>query len=171
MVESIFQSIIFMDYILPFVLIFTLVFAILQKTKLLGDSVKQINALVGLVAGLILIAFPFSRDIVLILMPFLAVSATILLVFMLLYAFVWGHSGDAIGHKWVKIVIGILLAIGLISVVLYAAGLWEPIYDFLFNRGDSGQLWVNIILIVIMAGAVIAVILPKDKGEDKSKKE
>ncbi len=90
MVEPIFISSYFLDYILPFVLVFTLIFAILEKTKLLGEDKKQINSLVGLVVGLILIAFPYARDIVVLLMPFLAVSAVILLVFMLLYGFILG---------------------------------------------------------------------------------
>ena len=102
MVEPILISPFFINYILPFVLVFTLTFAILQKTKLLGEEKKQIDALVSLVIGLILIAFPFAREIVVKLMPFLAVSLIILLVFMLLYGFIMGKSGDVL-HKGVKI--------------------------------------------------------------------
>ena len=76
---------IFQEYILPFVLVFTLIFAILQKTKLLGDDVKQINAIVGFVVGLMFVVFPFANNFVVQLMPFLAVSAVVLLVFMLMY--------------------------------------------------------------------------------------
>ena len=82
----------FLDYVLPFVLVFTVVFAVLQKTKLLGDEVKQINAILGLVVGLFLIAFPGPRGIIVLLMPFLAVALVILLVFMLLYGFIVFHK-------------------------------------------------------------------------------
>ncbi len=89
--QPIFVSSYFRDYILPFVLVFTLIFAILEKTKLLGDDKKQVNAITGLVIGLILIGTPFARDIIVKLMPFLAIFAVILLVFMLLYGFIEGY--------------------------------------------------------------------------------
>ena len=64
MVEPFFISPFFIEYVLPFVLVFTLIFAVLQKTKLLGDNTQQIDAIIGLVIGLFLIAFPAARDIV-----------------------------------------------------------------------------------------------------------
>jgi len=80
----------FLDFVLPFVLVFTLIFAILQKIQLLGEEKKSVDALIGMVTGLMLIAFPAARGIVVLLMPFLAVSAVLLLVFMLLYGFIIG---------------------------------------------------------------------------------
>ncbi len=160
MVEPIFVSGFFLDYILPFVLVFTLIFAILSKTKLLGEDKKQINAIIGLVVGLILIAFPFARNIIVQLMPFLAVSAVVLLVFMLLYGFVFGKSEDVL-NKGVKITLAIIFSLGLITVLLFATGWWDLVYNFVFGRQGSSQIWINVLLIVVLAGAVIAVI----KGE------
>ncbi len=131
MVEPIFISPLFIDYILPFVLVFTLIFAILQKTQLLGDGKKQINAIIGLIIGLILIAFPFARNIIVQLMPFLAVSAVILLVFMLLYGFIMGKKEGDVLHKGVKIALGIILGLALITVLLFISGYWTPVYDFM----------------------------------------
>jgi len=154
---------IFIEYILPFVLVFTLVFAILQKTKLLGEGKKQIDALVAFVIGLILIAFSSARDIVVLLMPFLAVSVVILLVFMLLYGFIVGKTTGDVLHKGVKIALGIILGLALITFLLIITGAWGPIYDYLFNREGSSQIWINVVLIVIIAGAVIAVVAGKSK--------
>ncbi len=152
----------FIDFILPFVLVFTLIFAILQKTKLLGDDKKQIDAMAGLVVGLILIAFPYPRSIIVLLMPFLAVSAVILLVFMLLYGFIIGKKdGDVLG-KWWKVAFGAILAVSLLSYLIYVAGYWNYFYDFLFSGGYS-QIWINIILIMVIVGAIVAVIRG-DKG-------
>lgn len=169
MVEPIFISPIFLDYILPFVLVFTLVFAILQKTKLLGDESKQINAIIGLVIGLILIAFPFARNIIVLLMPFLAVSVVVLLIFMLMYGFVWGRDNGNVLHNGVKIALGIILGLAVITAVLWASGLWDTIYNFAFKREGASQVWVNIILIVILAGAVIAVVVGKDSSGSAKK--
>jgi hypothetical protein len=45
--ETIFQNFIIKDFILPFVFMFVLVFAILEKTKILGDGKKQLDAIVA----------------------------------------------------------------------------------------------------------------------------
>ncbi|MBU1604298.1 MAG: hypothetical protein KJ583_03185, partial [Nanoarchaeota archaeon] len=44
------------DVILPFLLIFTVVFDILQKTKLLGDDKANLDAMVAFVIGLLVVA-------------------------------------------------------------------------------------------------------------------
>ena len=162
MVEPILISPIFVNFILPFVLVFTLIFAILQKSKLLGEEKKQINAIIGLVVGLILVAFPGARDIVVNLMPFLAVSAVIMLVFMLLYGFATGEKEGDVLSKGLKITFGILIALGLITAFLFASGWWDPIYDAMFNRSGGSQILVNVMLIIVIAGAVIAVVITKE---------
>ena len=52
---AIFSNPFFTEMLLPFLLVFVVVFAILQKSKILGDGKAQIDAIVGLVIGLILI--------------------------------------------------------------------------------------------------------------------
>jgi len=149
------------SYALPFVLVFTLVFAILQKTKILGDNAKQANAIIALVIGLFLIAFPPARDIVVNLMPFLAVFAVILLVFMLLYGFIVGKTdGDVLG-KWWKVAFGAILAISLVIFLLMITGYFEIIKGFLLGTDTGYQILVNGVMAIVIIGVIIAVI----KGE------
>ena len=165
MVEPILSSWLFTDYILPFVLVFTLIFAILQKSKLLGDEKKQINAIIGMVVGLILISFPFARSVVVKLMPFLAVSAVILLVFMLLYGFISGKKDGDVLNKGLKITLGIIMSLGLITVLLIITGAWDYIWNYMFNQEKGSQILINAFLILILAGAVAAVVSGKDKKD------
>ncbi len=170
MEAPIFISPLFLEYILPFILVFTLIFAILQKTQLLGEGKKQIDSLIGLVVALILIAFPFSRDLVVQLMPFLAVSAVILLVFMLLYGFIMGGKGDIFGEKvWIKWVLVAISALALVTVILMITGWWDVVYSFFFEREASSQIWINVLLLAVLIGAVIAVLA--DKGENSGSGE
>ena len=164
MVEPFLISSLFTDYVLPFILVFTLIFAILQKTQLLGEERKQINAILGLVIGLILISFPFARDIIVQLMPFLAVSAVILLVFMLLYGFVMGKKEGDVLHKGVKIALAIILGLALITALLFITGYWNPVYDLMFGGEGSSQIWINVLLIIVIAGAVVSVVATKEKS-------
>ncbi len=43
------------EFLLPFLLIFTLAFAILEKTKILGEDKKNINAVIALIMGLLMV--------------------------------------------------------------------------------------------------------------------
>ena len=53
-----------MEVLLPFLLVFTVVFAILQKTSILGKGKKQIDAIVSLVVGLIVVAFGYATNVI-----------------------------------------------------------------------------------------------------------
>lgn len=158
MVESIFAQPIFMDYILPFLLVFTLTFAVLDKTKLLGEGKRQINAIISLVIGLILIAFPYAQGIIVKLIPFLAVALVILFIFMLMYGFAMGKKEGDVLDKGVKIALGIIVGLAVIVAVLWATGAWDKVYDTLIGGGSSNQIWMNILLIAIIGGAMAIVL-------------
>ena len=168
MVESVLSESIFMDFIFPFLLVFTLVFAILDKTKLLGEGKRQINAIIALVVGLILIGFPYPRGIIVKLVPFLAVALVILFVFMLLYGFVMGKKDGDVLNKGVKIALGIIVALAVVVAVLWASGSWDGVYDFLTKEG-SGAIWMNTLIIVVIGGAMAIVLASggKNKSSDK----
>ena len=44
-----------LDALLPFLLIFTVIFAIMQKTKFLGEGKKNFNVVIALVIALIVV--------------------------------------------------------------------------------------------------------------------
>tara|TARA_Y100000310_G_C20467398_1_gene708326 strand:- start:345 stop:869 length:525 start_codon:yes stop_codon:yes gene_type:complete len=165
--NTLLTSPIFQEYILPFVLVFTLIFAILQRTKLLGDDTKQINAIISLVIGLMFVAFPFANNLVVQLMPFLAVSVVVLLIFMLMYGFVWHKEGDVL-HKGVKISLGVIIALALATFILYTVGWWDTIYEYLFQGSESVTLWFNIFIIIVIIVAVIAVLIKPGAGGSSS---
>ena len=74
---------------LIFVLVFTMVFAVLQKAKVFGDGKKQIDALIGLAVALIVISAGYATDIISQLIPFLAITLVIILIFMVLIGFLF----------------------------------------------------------------------------------
>lgn len=152
------------DVILPFILVFVLIFAILQKSKLLGEGKARIDALVSLAISLILIITPPARIFIVTLVPWLAVGLAVMLVFLLLYGFVAEEGWK--NQKWVKIVFGILAGIFVIGIVIYAGGFWSDLESF-FSGGFNGSLGMNIFLIVIIAAVVILAIV----GAKKSKSD
>lgn len=153
------SSPVFTDWILPFLLVFVIVFAILQKSKVLGEK-PQVDAIVGVVIGLLTVVVPAARIVIDNLVPWLAVAVVVILVFLLLYGFVGGES--ALKAKWLKIVFGILIGIFVIGVVLWATGAWDTVSGW-FNGGSGGEIWINILVLVIIAGAIAAVVAGKKK--------
>ena len=166
-VETILTNYFAVRVVYPFLLVFTLIFAILQKSKILGEDKRQVDALVSLSIALIVVAFSWSTDIIVGLMPFLAVSLIILLVFMLLYGFVAsGDEGLKITDNVRKSILG-LIVIALIIAVLVVTGQWERLYYSLFIDYGGSNVLTNIILLVIVAGAIFAVVYT-GKGKKKS---
>jgi len=155
------------NIILPFILIFTLLFAILQKSKILGDGKRQIDAIVALAIGLIVVSFGNAVGIINSLMPLLAVSVVVILFFLILFAMLFHGEEEFKLHKGVKWVIGIVIAIVLITAVLISTGAWDYIYYDLFLGGASGAILTNLIFVVIIAVAIGVVVWGGKKSEDK----
>jgi len=165
MVETILSNPLFVEVILPFLLVFAVVFAILQKTKILGEGKKQIDAIVSLVVGLIVIAFAQAVNVIVYLVPILAVSVIVLLSFMILYGMVY-KEGEFEIPKSVKV----LAAIVIIVAVLFLTGAWDYLVDFVFFTADYG-LVTNVIFIVVIIAAVVVVVWGGGKKKHTESKE
>ncbi len=165
--ETILSHPIFVETILPFILIFTIVFAVLQKTKILGDGKKQIDAIVSLVFGLLVISFAQATNIIINLIPFLAVSLVIILVLMILLGS-FSEPGKFFEKfpKAIRVILMVGVTVAVAIAVVYITGFWQILLDWLFISGDNNIL-ANVIFIVIIVGAVIAVLV----GKGKSSKE
>jgi hypothetical protein len=164
----IFEHPFFAEMLLPFLLIFVITFAILQKSKILGEGKAQIDAIVSFVIGLILIISPGPRDMIVNILPWMAVGIAVILTFLILYGFVAGDlSGDKFPKK-LKIGFGILAGIFVVAVVLAVTGLGSKILGTF--TGDAGSaLLVNILMIGLVVGAVIVAIVGGKKTGDKKK--
>src|SRR3989344_2690598 len=120
------------DILLPFLLIFVIVFAILQKTKVLGEERKNLNIIVALVVGLLVVIphvtgrFPPNADPVVIINEALPQVSIVLVavVFLLVMIGVFGQDYVFLGVSmpgWITLVsfVIILLIFG------GAAGWWD----------------------------------------------
>ena len=159
----IFDNPFFTEMLLPFLLVFVVVFAILQKSKILGEGRAQIDAMVSLVIGLILIGVPGPRDIIVGIMPWLAVGVAVILVFLILYGFVAGDLSGNNVKPWMKITFGILAGLFTIGVVLYVTGVWEYILGW-FSGGESSDVWMNVVMIALVVGAGVVAVVSGKKG-------
>lgn len=162
---------IFTRFILPFLLVFTLSFAILEKTKLLGEGKKQINAIISFVISLIFVTVLSPTEIVSNLMIFLSIALVIVFVIIVLWNFLnFEGGGSKIFEKTgVKVVMLIILLLAVIIGVIWAFGvqlstLGGNIISSLFGQSWSGSFWTNALFAVLIAVALALVIGRKAKG-------
>jgi len=164
MVETILQHWIFTRFAFPFLLVFFILFAILEKTKILGEK-KQINALISFIVSLIFVSVVFPVDVVTNMVLFLTVALVTMFVALLIWGFIKG-VGDGkmqiIENKAVKFILGIVVAIAVIVAVLWATGFYTPIYEWLFKQDWSNTFWTNVVFILAIVIA-IALVLSSSK--------
>ncbi len=169
MVETFLSNPIFVEVILPFLLVFSVVFAILQKSEILGKGKRQIDAIVALVIGLITVAFGYATKLIVYLVPVMAVSVVVILVFMILLGMSF-KAGDFKMHKGIQWIVGILAVIVIVIALLVFTGWWGTITDWIYLEGDSSQITSTVIFVVAIAIAVIVAAWGKKK-DDKDKKD
>lgn len=162
MAETILQHPFVVNILLPFILVFTVVFAVLQKTEILGKGKKQIDALVALVMGLIVVAYANATGIIVNLSVFMAVSLVILLVFMILIGITF-KQGEFKVEKNIQNVLIAIISIAIVVALLNITGYWDDLVNA-FSGGDS--LVVNVISIVLVV-VVVWFVGGFGKKEDK----
>ena len=148
------------DVFLPFVLIFTLSFAILNKSQILGAK-KNIDAIVALVIGLLLVQ---NQNIVGIINTFLP-NVSLVLVVILMFLLVLGiFAGE---HKpWASG--GLLIAAIIISVIFVG---WSFFATSVSDRWNLPYWLTNInsqtITVIIFIAIFLLVIFWMSKEEKK----
>jgi len=162
MANLILGSEIFTNIILPFLFIFTVVFAILDKTKFLGEK-RDVNAIVALVFGLVAIGVPWAMNVVLNIIPIVVIIIVILISWLMTYGFMGGYDPKTgISPAW-KIAFQIILGIAFIGAIAWATG----IYKLVLNSAWANKAGETILLI----GAVVAVISIVVSGGQKTKSD
>lgn len=165
------QNTIFTAFLLPFLLIFFIGFAILQKTKVLSDN-GQLNAFISLVIGFIFVAAFNYSSVVNNLVLFLSIGLVIIFVTMLLWGFISGGEGSLFSKPGgLRTILMIALFIAVIIGVIWSFGIpltggQGSVTDLLFNQVWSQPFWTNLIF-VILIGIALALVIGMGRGGKK----
>ncbi len=147
------------DVLLPFLLVFTIMFAILEKTKILGTekidgkeyTKKNINAMVAFVAGFLVIA---STQLVSVINETVANVVLVLVLaisFLLLVGVFYGSEEFTLKNSpnWLKFFM-VLMFIGVVVIFLNAMGWLGSIFGF-FSLWNSE--WVaSLVMVLVILG-------------------
>src|SRR3989344_6232364 len=148
---------------LPFLLIFTVVFAVLQKAQIFGQD-KKVHAIIALVVGLISVTNEFVMAKINAFLPNVSLLIVIILMFLLLVGALSGSLASITG-KWAMGVAGVFV-------------LWALIADFVGPNiglsnwwyGFSNEAKATAIFIAIIV-AVVALFAFGGEGARKKKKK
>jgi len=116
------------DVILPFLLIFILVFAILEKVKIFGDQSTKFDAIIALVIGILLVR---QGDLVLFINNYLPNVSAVIVVFLGILILLGLFGVGAGGFKG-----GILVAFVIVSLI---GGIWA-----LTQATEQGDMDISI---------------------------
>lgn len=154
----------FFDYVLPFLLIFAIVYAILMKTSLFGSENKAINAVISLAVGLMALQFPLVPRFFAEIFPQLGVGLAIILLAVILLSVFSGEVGSQKAQNVVNWVIFGIAAIVFLVVVFNSLDLatWGFGGGFLYRIN-----WTSVIIVAGVIGAFIAIV--KSGGGNQGK--
>jgi hypothetical protein len=155
---TILQNDIFSKILLPFLLVFFVVFAVLEKTKILGDK-KQIHALVAFVIGLIFVGAVYPVLVVSNLILFLTVAIVAVFVVLLIWGFIFGDIKDSKLPKYLMIGLGIIATIAFIVAVVWATGWWTNIQELLNGNNGLGSTIITNAIFLIVIGVALALVM------------
>lgn len=155
----------FYDVVLPFLIIFTLVFAILEKTKILGMDEKtkkpkqNINAMVAFTVALFFIAIPKVVSALKLSLPYVAILLVVIMAYLMLvgaYA-----SGDKEfnfeNSRFWKGFLGILVFIALLVIFLNSFGWLDSVWDYIVENWQDTFI-VSLIFVAAIIGTVFWVM-------------
>lgn len=135
------------EFFLPFLLVFSIVFAVLQKIKVLGDN-KGVHVIVSLAIGFLAVQNSF---IVFLINNFLSNIALVLVLIIMFLVILGLLAGKEVSAKlnWVVVVIAL---VGIFWALFYDffSGTWILPEIFLLTGATQGSLLTILIFIVVI---------------------
>lgn len=130
------------DVVLPFLLTFTIVFAILEKTKILGSeeiegkkyTKKNLNAMVAFVIGFLVIASGKLVEAITTVSANIIILLLLSVFFLMLVGTFFKSDEDVALEGWWRYLFMIIMFVGIVAIFLSAI------------KTDAGISWLQVIL-------------------------
>jgi hypothetical protein len=140
------------SYVFPALLIFAVVFAILDKSKILGDN-RPVQAIVSISIALMSLMFDFVPTFFATIFPRFGIVLSIFLVLVLLGGMFYNEKENRAFFFTIGIIIGLL-------GIFWALGSWNYSWDNLgLGSWFNDNFWA--IVIIILVGVMVWLIANK----------
>ena len=140
-------------YVLPFLIIFAIIFGILNKTKILGDN-KGVQATISIAIGLTSLQFDYVSNFFATIFPYAGMGIAVLLIALILL----GLGTDEEKGKKIWLWLGVVIFAFVILNSFNALSWFNTGYPF-FQEWGTMMFWG-----LLIVGVVIAVVKSQSKG-------
>ena len=148
----------FFSYVLPFLLIFAIVFGILTRTKIFGAESKGINAVISIAIGLLALQFNFVPMFFAEIFPRLGIGLSVILALLILIGMFLPEQNNKYAN-WLLLIVAVVVFIVVLAKSFGQFYWWNSVYNIYYHP--------NIILGIIIVIAFIAVISSASKNKFK----
>lgn len=173
-----FEDIGLYDVVLPFLLVFTIVFAILEKTRVFGmENIdgkqypkKNLNAITAFVIAFFVVASSKLVEIITTVSSYTVILLMLSVLFLLLVgSFMKEGEGGFLTGNW-NYFFMLMMFVGIVLIFVYALGWWDVMWDF-FRFETGGEVVGSIILLVIIVLFIWYVVKSEPKEKETKKKD
>ena len=156
-VFAILQETGFYDYLLPFLLVFSIIFAILEKTKIFGIDKEEkprtnINVVLSFVIALIVIVQTEIVNIINIYLSKMALVMIVILIFMLVIGMLGGDVDKAKGIPMFGVIIAVVAVIWALTPNIGGMPAWLHLSDMAIAWLIVLGIFIVIIWVVTAGG-------------------
>ena len=146
----------FFDYVLPFLVIFAIIFGILARVKIFEDN-KAVNGIIAVSVSLMALQFGLVSNFFAELFPRFGIGLSIILVILVLVGLFMDPN-----EKWISYTMLGIGAIIVVAILIQSAG----------GLGFGSYWWYNnwpeLIAYAVVIGLLIAVFASGGKGSSRS---
>ncbi|MBS3162972.1 hypothetical protein J4467_03525 [Candidatus Woesearchaeota archaeon] len=163
----------FFDVILPFLLIFTITFGVLEKTKIFGVEKfkgeeipkKNINAMIAFVIAFFVLATKQVVESIQVSIPLVALILVAIVCFLMLVGIFIGHNESlnffTSFSRFKGFIAGILI-LAVVAIFFQSFGWLDPVLDFIFGSGS--EVFLTLIFVGIVGGVIYFVFKSPSEG-------
>ncbi len=146
----------FFQIVIPFILIFSVVFAILEKSKILGEEKRTVNAIVSLALAFVTTGALAVTGIIERMIPLVVLAIVVLLLFLLVYGLIAGPLAGTPGVTF-RVSFGIAAGIAVALIFIYSANLQTKVL--------TGEVIGLVLLIAVIVAIIGTIVAESKKGQ------
>src|SRR3989344_416345 len=150
------------DFLLPFLLIFSIIFAALEKTKILGEDKTNINVIVSAIIGMLVLIQPGIIQTINLFLPRVSLIIVVVLMGLLVIAVLAGKKFEGLKGGLLSFAVIIALIAVVLALVVPDAG-----FSGLNISSQDRAILLNIGVPLLVFFIAIWLVTSKPQGKDK----
>ena len=151
----------FFDVVLPFLLVFTVTFGVLEKSNLFGPGKKNLNAMLAFTVGFLVVAATQITQAIQLSIPKVAFMLIVLISLLILVGSLMGKQEGGLDFftKFVRLQnpLIIIIIVAVIAVFFSSVGWLEPIMEF-FRVNVASPVLSSIIFLAVIGGIIYYIL-------------